>query len=147
LVRDPKDYRFCGYAEWVAGREEAILAFERLFSGISSCIAMKDYRVILYAKGALPKCADGSGSVIPHEVVHKVLESRGKDLEEGQKLCCRVRYFSDGCVLGSEKFIKEQIPLLRRMGVSRRKSEKSYPLPDLKETGIRSFRLLLEKKG
>jgi putative transposase len=142
LVSDPKDYRFCGYAEWVAGQEYATEAFAELFQAMGKEVAMASYRVLLYAKGAVPKRADGSGSSLDFETAKKVLESHGNDLGETEKLLCRVRYFTCGCVLGSDHFIKEQIPLLRQLGVSLRKSEKTYPIPGLKKTGLRGYRLL-----
>jgi putative transposase len=146
LVTDPKDYRFCGYAEWVAGREEAAGGLVSLFQGFDSDEAMANYRAILFAKGALPKRADGSGSVIDHSTAQRVLQSHGNDLGKGEKLRCRVRYFSEGCVLGSEKFIQEQIPLLRSTGFSVRKSEKTFPIPGLNETGVRGYRQLRVKR-
>jgi putative transposase len=142
LVSDPKDYRFCGYAEWVAGQKHAIEAFGGLFQAMEMGAAMEDYRVVLYAKGAVPKRADGRGSRLNFEVTQKVLKSHGNDLGEAEKLLCRMRHFTCGCVLGSEQFIKEQIPLLRQSGVSRRKSDKTYPIPGLKLRGLRGYRFL-----
>jgi putative transposase len=142
LVQDPKDYRFCGYAEWVAGQEEAVEAFGCLFNNIDPEFARTGYRVILYAKAALPKNTGGSGSVIDHRKSQKVLQSQGTDLNEMQRLRYRMRYFVDGCVLGSDEFIQKQIPLLRRIGLSSRKSEKSFPIPGLKKSGVRGFRQL-----
>jgi putative transposase len=146
LVSDPKDYRFCGYAEWIAGQKEAIGAFEQLFRGFKQDLAMTQYRALLFAKGALPKRADGSGAVIAYETAQKVSPSSSHNWSEADRLKCRIRYFTEGCVLGSEKFIQEQIPLLRLLGVSRRKSEKTFAIPGLQGTGVRGYRLLRENK-
>jgi hypothetical protein len=48
------------------------------------------------------------------ETVKAVLEGEGK-LTLSQALHCRVRYFSDGVVLGSKSFVEELCPITVRL--------------------------------
>lgn len=141
LVRDPGDYRFCGYAEWLAGNVWAGEGFMRLFRGGSDGDNLARYRQVLYGKGAMPKSSDGSGCVLDPEKVRQVLESGGT-VSLSERLLCRTRYFRDGCVLGSQDFVAGTIPLLFEMGVSFRKSRKTFKMPGYESAGLRIFRQL-----
>ncbi len=111
LCRDPKDYRFCGYGEAIGGSERAR-------SGICSLMrakkvwptAAREYRVGLFGMGAMPKA--GGQPHIDHKKVREVMK-RGGRLSRVELLRCRVRYFSDGVVLGSEEFVRHQIEQVR----------------------------------
>ncbi|MGE9289454.1 MAG: transposase, partial [Puniceicoccales bacterium] len=98
LVKDPKDYRFCGYAEALAGSRLAR-------AGLS--VVGKDlegYRQTLYGSGA----GEQPGKIsIPREEALRVLEREKGQVALGVILRCRVRYFSDGMVLGSAEFVRE----------------------------------------
>ncbi|MGB0415815.1 MAG: transposase, partial [Coraliomargarita sp.] len=64
LVEDPKDYRFCGYAEAVAGEVEARKGLKRIWAdhagaGASSraptmARVLKAHRMLIFGKGASP---------------------------------------------------------------------------------------------
>ena len=100
LVEDPVDYRFCGYGEAMGGGR---MAREGL------CVVDKDmagYRQTLYGAGSGEK--EGK-SVISREEAVRVLEEEKGKLPLAVVLRCRVRYFTDGMVLGSEAFVKEQM--------------------------------------
>ncbi len=120
LCRDPKDYRFCGYGEAVGGSERAR-------SGLCSLMRTKrawamvarEYRVGLFGKGAMPKA--GGEPYIDHQKVSEVMK-RGGRLSRAELLRCRVRYFSDGVVLGSEEFVQNQFERIRDQLGPRRKS-------------------------
>jgi putative transposase len=118
LVEDPKDYRFCGYAEAVAGEAEAqrgLVAiwadFVKGANGIrqaharrSSVIAeaMKSHRLLIFGKHA-----SGAGlSEMTRERALKVLEDEDGQLPKAVMLRCRVRYFTDGAILGSAEFVR-----------------------------------------
>jgi len=99
LVSDPKDYRFCGYAEAVAGSEAAragLLALDRDLAG---------YRMTLYGSGSGQKLEK---EAIPREEALKVLAKGGK-LPLSVLLRCKVRYLTEGKVLGSAAFVAEQL--------------------------------------
>ena len=111
LCKDPKDYRYCGYGEAMGG-------FKRARSGICSLMrakvgwttAAREYRVGLFGQGAMPKA--GSKPHIEHGRVKEVM-NRGGQLSRAELLRCRVRYFSDGVVLGSEEFVQHQFERIR----------------------------------
>jgi len=95
LVGDPKDYRFCGYGEAVAGGKlarEGLLVLGRDLAG---------YRQTLFGSGSGQKAGK---EIIPQEEALKVLEAKG-ELPLATILRCKVRYFSDGLVLGSPDFV------------------------------------------
>jgi hypothetical protein len=104
LVDDPADYRWCGYAEAMGGSAQARAGLEALFlshaDGWSKTAA--DYRMVLFGKGAM---AVPRGGQIDRQAALKVLQAGGK-VPRAHALRCRVRYFSDGAVLGSAEFVQ-----------------------------------------
>lgn len=141
LVGDPKDYRFCGYGQWVGGEPQAAESFRNLFQIKDETWAMAQYRQILYGKGVRGKADGTAGMVLDVEAARKVLETGGQ-LSESERLLCRARYFRDGCVLGSHQFIAEQIPYLRENGATSRKSDRTFQIPGFKESKLAGFRRL-----
>ena len=105
LVDDPKDYRFCGYAEAVAGQEKARNAYCFLTSGLYSVDpeeALATYRQLLFGKGAAP----GVGrEKIDEKRFQQTMAEQGK-LPAWTLLRCRVRYFTEGAILGSNEFVR-----------------------------------------
>ena len=105
LVEDPKDYRFCGYGEAVAGitvaREGLAKVAQSLGQGAQWRAAGPAYRLYLHARGE----ANASKPGMTRERVKAVLAEGGK-LTPSELLRCRVRYFSDGVALGSREFIE-----------------------------------------
>jgi len=99
VVGDPKDYRFCGYAEAVAGARMARDGLRVIDRDLAA------YRQTLYGSGSGGKVGK---EAIPREDALKVLNARGK-LPISVILRCKVRYFSDGMVLGSPEFVRSQI--------------------------------------
>jgi len=113
IVKDPKDYRFCGYGEALGGSRRAREPIKELLVGKSSAggwiRALAGYRQLLYLKGETATAEDGSGQKKPgfsSQQVAEVLESGGQ-LSPGQLLRCRVRYFSDGVALGSRGYVDD----------------------------------------
>ena len=107
LVADPKDYRFCGYAEALAGNK-------RFQSGICGILnhgythrALADYRILLFGKGARPK-NDGSGVRLSEEASRTVKAEDGQ-LPQHQFLRQRLRFFTEGAVIGSQLFVDSYI--------------------------------------
>ena len=99
LVSDPKDYRFCGYAEAVAGSEVAragLLILDRDIAG---------YRMVLYGSGSGEKLEK---QAISREEAVRVIENGGK-LPLSVLMRCKVRYLTEGKVLGSAAFVAEQL--------------------------------------
>jgi len=109
LVDDPKEYRFCGYAEAVSGRKKAVHTLKFLTAGlykISTADALQSYRCILFGKGSKP--VSGASQFERAKAVH-VLENEQGSLPLAVLLRCRIRYFSEGAVLGSHEFVKSQL--------------------------------------
>lgn len=101
LVEDPKDYRFCGYAEAVAGERHALSGLKRIWSDYDSN-PLRAHRLLLFGKGS----ATGSGALIDRKQALEVLEQQDGILPIAAILRCRVRYFTDGAVLGSAEFVR-----------------------------------------
>ena len=128
IVSDPKDYRWSGYGEAVAGKEVArqglrLVIFESLSCGMDEKKAegsvaswrevVRRYRVVLYQDGVERECVGGAKRAgISREAVERVL-AEGGELSEAALLRCRARYFIDGLVLGSEGFVNRMFELSR----------------------------------
>ena len=113
LVADPKDYRWSGYGEASGGgkaaREGLIAVHDSRHyeqRGAWRNVSAR-YRVLLYAAGEERRAAYG-GQVVRKgiataEVDHML--DRGGKLPLPQVLRCRVRYFTDGMVIGGKEFV------------------------------------------
>jgi putative transposase len=130
LAADPKEYRFCGYAEAVAGSAAARRGIRRAAGGRTWGEAQAAYRQIIFGTGARPR---NGGAAIAPERFRAVLDAGGR-LPLATVLRCRVRYFTDGAVLGSRGFVERQLASYRRM-TGRRKSAAPHPLPDCTDWG------------
>ena len=106
LVVDPKDYRWCGYGEAVAGDQRARKGLAAALEDVGATATWRDvgprYRRILYGIG---EGTDSRKGFSPAEIA--AVWAAGGRLTLGQLLRCRVRYFSDGLVVGSHSFIEE----------------------------------------
>ena len=121
LVKDPAAYRWSNYGEAMGGATRAREALQRVFAGSEagwdSIIA--DYRLILFGKGA-----EGSpkGATVDREEALKVVRAGGK-IPLHHALRCRVRYFTDGAVLGSKAFVRAWFEANPAHRSSKRKTE------------------------
>jgi putative transposase len=130
LVQDPKDYRFCGYAEAVAGHTEAQRGLMSVSGAMDWNEAQAGYRQILFGAGSGTR---EHGSRIRPEDLQAVLKAGGK-LPLATVLRCRVRYFNDGAVLGGKAFVALQLAAYcRRTG--KRGQMSPRPLPSLTAWG------------
>ena len=148
ICEDPKDYRWCGYAEAVAGgklaraalswlsalnphggmkpESAALLADASAARGVAAPPAiekekdkekeaLRRWRCHLFgipesearqaAEAAKPGMAEIFRTRIPREKALEVLAKGGK-LSEADYLRCKVRYFSDGAVIGGKNFVE-----------------------------------------
>ena len=125
VVKDPKDYRWSGYAEAVGKGGGSRDGLSKLFVNrdLTDKEVLPEYRQHLYYEGAR-RVNEYSGAVtkpgFKRELVDKVLDEGG-ELSRLQLLNCKVRYFSDGVVIGSKEFVdrmlnehKGQFSMLRR---------------------------------
>ena len=119
LVADPKDYRWCGYAEAVAGRAQAREGLMSFCHSADWREAARQYRELLLVKSGR---AGRSGKVeLDSAAIRKTLRHDG-DLALGQVLRLRVRYFTDGVVLGSRNYVNEVFAEFRDRFGPRRKT-------------------------
>lgn len=127
LVKDPKDYRWCGYAEALSGSRRAqrglCKAMGKPVDGWHSAGAAESYRCILHDVGREVKDAQNEKVLRPGvtaESARAVLAARGK-LTTAELVRLRVRYFSDGVVLGSKEFVESIFEAQREQFSPKRK--------------------------
>jgi len=119
LVKDPKEYRWCGYAEAVAGREVARQGLASFHRSSEWSQVSREYREVLLVTSGT---ASRSGKVVlDPEAIRRELKREG-ELTLGQVLRLRVRYFSDGVVLGSRNYVNGIFAEYRDRFGPRRKS-------------------------
>jgi hypothetical protein len=151
LVKDPKDYRWCGYAEALGGSRRAqrglCKAIGKPVDGWQSAGVAEAYRCILFDEGREVKDAQNERVVergLSGESVRAVLAERGK-LCAAELVRLRVRYFSDGAILGSKAFVegifesqREQFSPKRKRGAKRIQEMTSpmYSLRQLRQTPV-----------
>ena len=137
MKKDPKDYRWSGYGEAMAGNKLARaglhkVLYEEHVTRMSEELAerelaswnrvQKRYRVEMYLDGEFGERDRAKGRQgISKEEVSKVLEAGGK-LSEAEMLRCRTRYFVDGLVIGSERFVDDVFGMTRAYFGKRRQS-------------------------
>ena len=139
LVEDPKDYRFCGYAEALSGSNPQIRkGFCSLMESTDWNHVLRAYRLVVFGKGSEGKL-DGSGGKIPWEKAVQVL-NEGGSLPMPTVLRCRVRYFTDGAVLGSKLFVAEALKRYQRLTHRRRKQKSPRELPGALWPGLTTLR-------
>ena len=130
LAEDPKDYRFCGYGEAVGGNAKAREGLQAIRGTSDWATAQCGYREVLFGTGAFQKSGQGA---IPLEQFQQVLKAGGK-LPLATVLRCRVRYFTDGAVLGTQAFVATHLAAYR-LKTGRRKRTAPRPLPGVTDWG------------
>jgi hypothetical protein len=140
LVQDPKDYRFCGYAEALgSGHRRLRDGLNRVLGSTDWRQTQRDYRLLLFGRGAEGK-ADGSPSgVIDPAAATQVLNNGGR-LPLSTVLRCRVRYFTDGAVLGTDQFVSTALRRYQRLTGRRRKQTTPRPLAGTDWSGLTALR-------
>jgi REP element-mobilizing transposase RayT len=132
IVEDPKEYRWCGYAEAVAGRKVARAGLrailERTSFGVNRRLIWRTtaprYRTLLYGLGERKDADAKTGARarrgMSRSEVEAVLE-RGGELSVSDLLLCRIRYLTAGAAIGSGEFLREVFEENReRFGENRR---------------------------
>ena len=133
LVSDPKDYRFCGYGEAVAGRAKAQAGLHAILAGETSPSwdqTQADYRLTLFGVGSGAR--PGEGTISPSEL-QKTVEAKGR-LPRATVLRCRIRHFTDGAVIGTQVFVAEHLANYRAR-TGRRRNSPPKPLPAFTDWG------------
>jgi REP element-mobilizing transposase RayT len=127
LVDDPKDYRFCGYSEAVAGRKIARAGIIHVIGEDDACTwqgAQEYYRLMIIGSGAKPRAGKAA---VSENLFEETVHAEGK-LPLSTTLRCQIRYFTDGGILGGRTFVAKHIALLRRKtGLRRHKEPRALP--------------------
>jgi REP element-mobilizing transposase RayT len=147
IVTDPAEYRWSSYGEAMGGGakgdgKKARAGLVRALLAHKGCEAdarhwagsvSKDYRMMLLDEGEekLREVSGADGGVevkvvrkgMKKEVVEAELEllERSRDVALGRMLRCRVRYFTDGAVIGSRAFVDEVFAKCRERFGEKRK--------------------------
>jgi hypothetical protein len=82
------------------------------------------YRESLFGKGSAPK--EHAGAISP-EQFEQALKAKTR-LPLATVLRCRIRYFTDGAVLGGQAFVAQHLAHYRRK-LHRRRHSAPHPLP------------------
>jgi len=136
LVEDPKDYRYCGYAEALVGNGEArsgIMSFygERSWKKVS-----EEYRQFLYIDAGVSGSSEKKA--MDRETIKRVMKEGGR-LSTGEILRLKIRYLTDGVVIGSKEYVEGKFEVFRDRFGSRRQSG-SRPVRGLELGGLRAMR-------
>jgi hypothetical protein len=120
IVKDPKDYRYCGYAEAVGGNKLAQKGLKTLVAPRASWKEFQsDYRKYLFIQAGKP--GHSGKAQLSREEILKVYE-KGGELSIAQLLRLRIRYFTDGVVLGTQEYVEQMWRQFRKECSPKRKT-------------------------
>jgi len=134
IVQDPRHYRWCSYAEALAGKKSARQGLIRLHARTRAwqgrSLLWKDvaaaYRIHLFGKGERrigdPRTEMGTRTGIAPDKVDRVIAEQEGILTLYDRLLHRTRYFCDGLVFGSSDFVNKVFANHRDRFGARRKS-------------------------
>ena len=123
LCADPKDYRYCGYAEALAKGSSLARQGIRIVLGQSDAISWKEvsrqYRNYLFVHGSLN--TKTGQPAFDLATAQSVVDQQNGELSLPERLRCRIRYFTDGLILGSQSFVESHFYKLKhKLGYKRR---------------------------
>jgi putative transposase len=110
LVKDSKDYRFCGYAEAAAGGAKARHGLREIWGAYADGSARErltpDEALQMHRELIFGHRAAEPG--LPEQERARALRvlKGGSDLPKATALRCRVRYFTDGAILGTREYVR-----------------------------------------
>lgn len=118
LVKNPEDYRWCGYAEAVAGRRLARRGLAAILAQTSHGVNREItwdytagvYRMLLFGHGRASEADAQTGAKARRGFSREQVEAeerREGNLSIPEIIRCRVRYFCDGAVFGTVSFVNE----------------------------------------
>lgn len=132
LGDDPKNYRWSGYGAAMAGNRQAQEGLRIAVAAahgvpvetLEGEDVLAGYRVWLYLQGEENEGTDAEGRPVrkgfSREEVARVVAEKGR-VRPAEYLRMRVRYFTDGAVLGTREFVNEVFQKFRsRFGPRRR---------------------------
>ena len=152
MVTDPKDYRWCGYAEALGASTKeirqrarsalcAVIGHGFRGNGVDNADAnmwksvLAEYRKLLFGIGDETMTKKGG---FTEAEVRAVWAAAGK-LTEAQLLRCRVRYFTDALVIGDKAFVDDYFDWAKESFGPRRKM-RARPIRGADSGGLCAFR-------
>jgi len=159
IVEDPADYRWSSYGEAVAGGRGSGVARAGLVRalhghdgregssrGWAQGGVSKEYRRILISAGIEKGEVRSHAGKVQRVVVRKgmrrenaeaelerLTDEEARDLQISKVIRCRVRYFTDGAVIGSKKFVNDAFDASRERFSKTRKDGARRPKGALKD--------------
>lgn len=108
IVQDPKDYRFSGYGE-AAGTRRGFAQFP-LFLRLAADYAESIEKIAaLYRRRLIVSGSNPSkGGTVSKVALERTLRQDGK-LSATESLHCRLRYMTQGAIIGTKAFIREWV--------------------------------------
>ncbi len=138
IASDPADYRFCGYAEAVGGGERAREGIRSLMPQRPSSwrTVHAEYRRLLYGTGEETSVRRGFTRAAASEV-----EAQNGEFPAGTTLRRRIRYLSEGVIVGSRSYIDGWLAGNRwRFGERSLSTGSERRLPDIAGLGVQQVR-------
>ncbi len=146
MVKDPKDYRWCGYGQAVAGIKRARVGLCELMKRVSrvqpGVVLASDltsygwrtiagrYRMMLFDQGRQVTQHEATTQSKTPRITKQgytdneveVEEERDGELSLAEKLRVKIRYFSEGAIIGSQSYVDEAFRKNQDRVISRRLS-------------------------
>ncbi len=143
LCEDPKDYRYSGYAEAIAtGSSTAVEGMRTILNLPQNADreeVQREYRKLLYLKGAA--ASENNPPAFDLAEAQKVVEQEKGELSLGERLRCKIRYLSEGVILGSRAFVEFHCQRLKeKLGYKRQSVPTALEI--LSPAGLWVFRKL-----
>ena len=141
LCADPKDYRYCGYAEALA--KGSVVAQEGIRALLAEPATLdwkevnRRYRQYLFLKGSAQSSTKGPAFELAR-AQQVVIQQQG-ELSLAERLRCRIRYFSEGLILGSQGFVEAHFQRLQQK-LAYKRPRPPKPLRTLGSTELWVFR-------
>jgi putative transposase len=130
IVKDPKDYRFSGYGE-AAGTRGGLSRFPLFVRLAGEHVESIEQIAALYRRRLFVSGSDSSkGATVSKEGLERTLRQDGA-LPRGESLYCRLRYMTQGAIIGSRAFVEDWVAQNKgRYFPKRPKRPKPLCLPD-----------------
>ena len=103
---------------------------------------MREYRKLLYLKGAMT--SEKKPPAFDLAEAQKVVEQEKGEISLGAHLRCKIRYLSDGVILGSRAFVEFHFQRLKeKLGYKRKRNPPALEI--LGPSGLWVFRKLRDR--
>jgi putative transposase len=143
LCADPKDYRYCGYAEALAKGSPVARQGIRTILDQPETVSWVElscqYRKHLFIEGSAKSA--NKAPAFDLASAQRVVEQQNGEVPLAQRLLCRIRYFTDGVILGSQGFVESHFGRLKQK-LGYRRNRAATCLTALGSAGLWVFREL-----